>query len=419
LKRTNDGRASAAKPKNQVPSTKHQEQNQYVSAPTAETNALAFRDYFAKRQGEVLALTRALVESESPSGNEAGSKAVVSLLAAAARALSAVTTIDRIPVENYGENLRIHAFGNGKKSSRTILVLGHTDTVHPVGSLLIRPWRVEGNRAYGPGVFDMKAKCVLALEAIRACASLNIVPQKQVVLLLTCDEETGSVSGRGLVESESKRARTVLVLEPPASGGRVKTGRKGTGMFTVAARGKAAHAGLEPEKGASAILEIARQIERLHRMNNLLTGVTVNVGVVQGGTLSNVVAADAAAEVDLRFGTNEDGARVEKEILGLRPYDQRVQLMVRGGINRPPLERTDKVLAVYEQARRIAASMDYELGEAQVGGASDGHFAAAAGATVLDGLGIDGDGAHATHEHILIDDIARRGALLASLISTL
>jgi glutamate carboxypeptidase len=390
-----------------------------VTAQISEKNALAFRDYFAKRQGEILALTRALVESESPSGYESGSKAVVSLLAAAARAMSAVTTIDRIPVENYGENLRLHAFGNGKKSSRTILILGHTDTVHPVGSLQSRPWRLEGNRAYGPGVFDMKANCVLALEAIRACASLNIVPQNQVVLLLTCDEETGSLSGRGLVEAESKRARTVLVLEPPATGGRVKTGRKGTGMFTLEVRGKAAHAGLEPEKGASAILEIARQIEHLHRMNNLSIGVTVNVGVVQGGTLSNVVAAEAGAEVDLRFGTNEDGARVEKEILGLRPYDRRVQLLVRGGVNRPPLERTDKVLAVYEHARLIAASMDYELGEAQVGGASDGNFAAAAGATVLDGLGIDGDGAHANHEHILIDDIARRGALLASLISTL
>ena len=390
-----------------------------MSSQSTDPTVVAFRDYFAKRQSEVLALTRALVEIESPSGDEAGSKAVVSLLAAAARAVNAVTTIDRIPVENYGENLRIHAFGNGGKKSRTILILGHTDTVHPIGSLQSRPWRVEGNRAYGPGVFDMKANCALALEAIRACASSKIVPQNQVVLLLTCDEETGSMSGRGLVEAESRRARAVLVLEPPASGGRVKTGRKGTGMFTIAARGKAAHAGLEPEKGASAILEMARQIERLHRMNDPTTGVTVNVGVVRGGTLSNVVAAEASAEVDLRFSTNEDGARVEKEILGLRPYDRRVQLLVRGGINRPPLERNDKVLALYEQAKTIAAGMDYELGEAQVGGASDGNFAAAAGATVLDGLGIDGDGAHATHEHILIDEIARRGALLAGLIATL
>ena len=388
-----------------------------MSAQPSDPNA--FREYFAKRQREILALTRALVETESPSGDEAGSKAVVSMLAAAARTISAVNTIDRIPTENYGENLRVQAFGNGRNSGRTILILGHTDTVHPLGSLQSRPWRVEGNRAYGPGVFDMKANCALAVETIRACVSLNIPPRSPLVVLLTCDEEAGSMTGRALVEAEAKRARAVLVLEPPATGGKVKTGRKGTGMFTIEARGKAAHAGLEPEKGASAILEIARQIEYLHRMNNAAGGVTVNVGVVKGGTVSNVVPAEAKAEVDLRFSSNEEGAEAEKSILGLRSYDPRVQLVVRGGINRPPLERTDQVLALYEQARQIAASIDYELGEAQVGGASDGNFAAAVGAPVLDGLGIDGDGAHATHEHILIDDISRRGALLAGLIATL
>ncbi|MCU1268505.1 MAG: hypothetical protein JWM21_4823 [Acidobacteria bacterium] len=383
------------------------------------TAATIFHDYFVKRQREMLALTRALVETESPSGDEEGSKAVVSMLAAAARTINAITTIDRIPTENYGENLRLHAFGNGRNGARTILILGHTDTVHPVGSLQKRPWRVEGNRAYGPGVFDMKANCALAVEAVRACATLNITPHSPLVVLLTCDEETGSFTGRGLVEAEAKRARSVLVLEPPASGGRVKTGRKGTGMFTIEARGKAAHAGLEPEKGASAILEIARQIEYLHRMNNQSNGITVNVGVVRGGTVSNVVPAEAFAEVDLRFGSNEDGARAEAAILALRSYDSRVELVVSGGINRPPLERTDQVLALYEQARQIAAGIGYELGEAQVGGASDGNFAAAVGATVLDGLGIDGDGAHATHEHILVDDIARRGTMLAGLMATL
>ena len=390
-----------------------------MSAKVSNSNATALRDYFQNRQREILALTRALVEAESPSGNEASSKAVVSLLAAAARTISAVTTIERVPSENYGEHLRVHAFGNGRNNPKTILLLGHTDTVHVLGSLEKRPWRVEGNRAYGPGVFDMKANCALAIEAIRALASLGLRPQSPIVLLLTCDEESGSMSGRGLVEAEARRARAVLVLEPPASGGRVKTGRKGTGMFTIEARGRAAHAGLEPEKGASAILEIARQIESLHRMNNFDTGITVNVGVVNGGTLSNVVAAEARAEIDLRFRTNESGAQIEKEILNLRPFDARVQLVVRGGINRPPLERTDKVLALFEHAREIAAALDHELGEAQVGGASDGNFAAAVGAPVLDGLGIDGDGAHATHEHILIDDLPRRGALLAGLIASL
>ena len=390
-----------------------------MSLQLSSSDAAVLRGYFNNRQNEILALTRALVETESPSGDETGSKAVVSLIAAAARTINAVSTIDRIPAENYGEHLRLHAFGSGRKNPRTILILGHTDTVHPVGSLQSRPWRVEGNRAYGPGVFDMKANCALAIEAIRACGSLDQASQSPVVLLLTCDEEAGSMTGRALVEAEAKRARAVLVLEPPALGGRVKTGRKGTGMFRMEVRGRAAHAGLEPEKGVSAILEIARQIERLQRMNNLSNGITVNVGVVRGGTVSNVVPAEAHAEVDLRFASNEEGADAEKEILGLRPYDQRVQLVVRGGINRPPLERTEQVLALYEHARQIAASLDYELGEAQVGGASDGNFAAAVGAPVLDGLGIDGDGAHATHEHILIDNISRRGALLAGLIATL
>lgn len=390
-----------------------------MPSPLNNSLAIAFHDYFVKRQREMLALTRALVETESPSGDEAGSKAVVSMLAAAARTINAVSTIDRLPTENYGDNLRLHAFANGRNGAKTVLILGHTDTVHPVGSLQRRPWRVEGNRAYGPGVFDMKANCALAIEAIRACATLNITPRNPLVLLLTCDEETGSMSGRGLVEAEAKRARSVLVLEPPASGGRVKTGRKGTGMFTIEARGKAAHAGLEPEKGASAILEMARQIEQLHRMNNHSNGISVNVGVVSGGTVSNVVPAEANAEVDLRFSSNEEGERAATAILGLRSYDPRVELVVRGGVNRPPLERTEHVLALYEQARQIAGGIGYELGEAQVGGASDGNFAAAVGAAVLDGLGIDGDGAHATHEHILVDDIARRGTLLAGLISTL
>jgi len=379
----------------------------------------SLHDYFANRQREVLALTRALVETESPSGDEAGSKAVVSLLAAAARTVSAVASIDRIPSENYGEHLRIHAFATNRNTYQNVLIIGHTDTVHPIGSLKSRPWRVEANRAYGPGVFDMKANCALAIEAIRGCVALNLVPQNPVVLLLTCDEETGSLSGRALVEAEAKRARTVLVLEPPASSGRVKTGRKGTGMFTLEVHGKAAHAGLEPEKGASAIVEMARQIEHLHHLNNPTTGIAVNVGVVRGGTVSNVVAAEAVAEVDLRFSSQADGLAAEKAILNLKAYDSRVRLVVRGGINRPPMERSDKVLSLYEQARHIAAGFDYQLGEAQVGGASDGNFAAAVGAPVLDGLGIDGDGAHAVHEHILIDDIARRGALLAGLLASL
>ena len=383
----------------------------------SSSNIAALSAYFAGRKEAVLAFARALVETESPSGDEVGSKAVVSLLAAAAAGINGVTGIERIASENYGEHLRVTAFGDSRE--KPIVILGHTDTVHPRDSLKQRPWRVEGNRAYGPGVFDMKASCALALEVVQATAASGLTPKRPVVLLLTCDEETGSRTGKQLVEAVARRAQAVLVLEPPGSGGRAKTGRKGTGVFTIEARGCAAHAGLEPEKGASAILELARQTERLHSFNGSSGGISVNVGVFQGGTLSNVVSAAARAEVDVRFSSAEEAARIEDEILKLSPYDQRVQLIVKGGINRPPLERNEKVLGLYRRAHSLAHQLGFELGEIQVGGASDGNFAAAAGAAVLDGLGIDGDGAHATHEHILIDDIPRRGALLAGLIASL
>jgi len=381
------------------------------------SNTTALKDYFLARQEAIVAFARALVETESPSGDEAGSKAVVSLLAAAAAGISQFSMIERVASENYGEHLRVTAFGDSRE--KPIIILGHTDTVHPRGSLKQRPWRVEGNRAYGPGVFDMKANCALAIEVVRACAVTGLTPKRPVVLLLTCDEETGSRTGKQLVEAEARRARAVLVLEPPGNGGRVKTGRKGTGIFTIEARGCAAHAGLEPEKGASAILELARQTDRLHSLNGSLGGITVNVGVFHGGTLSNVVPASASAEIDVRFSTADEAERIEKEFSNLRPFDDRVQLIVKGGINRPPLVRDDKVLSLYSWAKALADQLDFELGEIQVGGASDGNFAAAAGAAVLDGLGILGDGAHATHEHIILDDIPRRGALLAGLIATL
>jgi glutamate carboxypeptidase len=380
----------------------------------------ALSDYFARRNEAIVAFARALVEVESPSGDAAGSKAVVSMLAAAAEAINGVTKIERVASEHYGEHLRLRASFHLSDSSRAkpILILGHTDTVHPRGSLQQRPWRVEGNRAYGPGVFDMKANCALALESIRACIETGNTPSRPVVILLTCDEETGSLTGRQLVEAEARRAHAVLVLEPPANGS-VKTGRKGTGMFSIEACGRAAHAGLEPEKGASAILELARQTEKLHSLNGTSGGISVNVGVFHGGTLSNVVPAQARAEIDVRFSTVDEAARIEHQILNLRAFDDRVQLKVKGGINRPPLERTEKVVALYERARTLARQLNFDLGETQVGGASDGNFAAAVGAAVLDGLGIDGNGAHAPHEHILIDDIPRRGALLAGLIATL
>ena len=377
-----------------------------------------FLNYFQLRQDAIVAFARALVEAESPSGAEAESKAVVSLLAAAASGISCVTSIERIASEDYGEHLRVTAFAEGSRE-KPIVILGHTDTVHPLGSVNERPWRIEGNRAYGPGVFDMKANCALAVEVIRACAATGSMPKRPVVLLLTCDEETGSRTGRQLVEAVARRAHSVLVLEPPASGGRVKTGRKGTGIFTIEARGRAAHAGLEPEKGVNAILELAKQTARLQSLNGTAGGITVNVGVFNGGTLSNVVPAWAKAEVDIRFSTADEADLIQSEFRNLPPFDERVRLIVSGGINRPPMERNEKVIKLYQHAKTIAASFNFDLDETQVGGASDGNFAAAVGAPVLDGLGIEGDGAHANHEHIILDDIPRRGALLAGLITTL
>jgi glutamate carboxypeptidase len=390
------------------------------SIPTELTEDQAGRllSHFEGRRDDLLRLTRRLCVTESPSGDAAGSRAVVEVLARAAREIRAVSSVERIEAANgFGEHLRVEAFGSD--GARPLLILGHTDTVHPHGSLSERPWREEDGRIYAPGIFDMKIGCAVAVEVIRACAELDMRPRRPIVLLLTCDEEKGSESGRALVEREARLAESVLVLEPPAPGGRVKTERKGTGMFVLSAEGRAAHAGLDPEKGASAVLEIARQVERLHALADPDRGTTVNVGVVRGGTHSNVVAAEARAEIDVRFTTPDEAERVERAIRVAEPFDSRVKLSVTGGLNRPPLERTPPVAALYEHARRQSALLGFDLGEASVGGASDGNFAAACGAPVLDGLGVEGDGAHAVHEHILIEGVAPRAALIAALAATL
>src|SRR5258707_13434647 len=278
---------------------------------------IALRDHFVSRQHELLALTCALVEAESPSGDKDGSSAVVSLSANAAGGINAVSSVERITSEEFGEHLRIKAFTDN--NSPPIVILGHTDTVHPRGAIKERPWRAEGDRIYGPGIFDMKANCALALEVLLACEAAESCPRSPITILLTCDEETGSPSGRGLVEAASKNARAVLVLEPPASGGRVKTARKGTGMFTIEVHGRAAHAGLDPEKGVSAVLELARQTVRLSNLNDPALGTTVTVTVVQGGTHSNVVPAEARGEIDMRFTSPSEGLRVESTIRNLKP----------------------------------------------------------------------------------------------------
>ena len=369
------------------------------------------------RQAEVETFIQSLVEVESPSGDEEGSRAVVDLLAQAASRLACVDAVERVDVAEFGQHLVVKAFQK-QNNAQQILIVGHTDTVHSRGSLNERPWRREAGKIYGPGIFDMKANCALAIEVLRALVELKATPAYGVTLVLTCDEEVGSQSGWPLIEKMAKAqpARCAFVMEPPASGGRVKTSRKGTGIFAIKVEGKAAHAGLEPEKGASAILELARQTEQLHAINLSGSGITLNVGVVHGGSRSNVVAAEAQGEIDVRFSTTAESLEIERILSNLKPIDDRTKVFVSGGINRPPMERTAAVVELFEKARAIAADLDFELGEAQVGGASDGNFLAAMGIPVLDGLGISGDGAHAVHEHIEAGDIARRGALLGGLL---
>ena len=383
------------------------------------TELMAMHTLLASRQDEILGLICKLVEIESPSGDFEGSRAVVDLLVQSASTITAINSVERIPVPGYGEHLRVRAFNGEAADSATTLVLGHSDTVHPRGTLSTKGVLAKEGRLYGPGIFDMKASCVLALEALRTLVTVGVSPQRPVVLLLTCDEEAGSQTGRQLIEEEARVAAQALVLEPPAPGGQVKTARKGVGMWKVMARGIASHAGLNPEAGASAILEIARQIERFQSMNDPASGTSFNVGVVRGGTRSNVVAAEAEIEIDARFSCMKEAQRVTELMSNLQSFDGRVGLTVTGSLNRGPLERTEGVAKLYEHARGIATSLGFELGEQSVGGASDGNFVAALDVPVLDGLGIDGGGAHAANEHILMSDIARRGALLAGLIATL
>jgi glutamate carboxypeptidase len=384
------------------------------------TQAHQLEEYFRGRHDQIISFIRTLVETESPSGDVEGSRAVVDLLSNAAGGLSCVKSVERIDTPDVGQNFVLRAFPE-KTEAGTILLVGHTDTVHARGSLKERPWRVEGEKIFAPGIFDMKANCGLAIEVLRALEQLQIGPRHALILALTCDEEIGSAAGWPLLEkiASTENVQYVLVLEPSAPGGKAKTGRKGTGIFGMKVEGRAAHAGLDPEKGVSAILEMAKQIERLHALNNSGSGITVNVGVVHGGTRSNVVAAETIAEIDARFSTAAEAKQVEKLFSETKPFDERTSVTVSGGINRPPLERTPQVVELYELARDIAHSIGFELGETQVGGASDGNFLAAMGIPILDGLGIEGDGAHAAHEHILAEDIPRRGALIAGLIASL
>lgn len=396
-------------------------------APTknlSDEQATMLRQYFTKREAAVVSFIRRLCEIESPTNDAEGSRAVVDLICREAEKIEKKVELETIESESVGTHLRATFFKDNAISVQPpALVLAHTDTVHERGSLAARPVRIEDGKLYAPGSFDMKANCALTLEAVRAFVELKLKPVRAVEILFTCDEETGSATSRLMIDEAARRAAYVLVVEPTGANGAAKTNRKGVGKWTIRARGIAAHAGLNPTAGASAILELAKQTQRLHQISNEAQteslGINLNVGIITGGTRSNVVASDAMIKVDARFATPDEARRVERIFETLAPFDNRVKLNIEGGINRPPLERNEQVVALYIHAQKLAAQLGFDLPEVSVGGASDGNFVSALRVPVLDGMGLRGDGAHAAHEHILIDDIARRGSLLVSMIATL
>jgi glutamate carboxypeptidase len=375
-----------------------------------ERSLLAYCD----REGEWLRETiERLVRLESPTTD----KAAVDRCGAAVEELlvSIGGDVRRLRQDARGDHLRAEWSGG----ERQVLLLGHFDTVWQVGQLERMPLRRENGRLYGPGVFDMKAGIGAAMLAVRALRALAIVPLPRIVMLWTADEEIGSPTSRGAIEEEARRSAAVLVLEPSLPGGGAKTSRKGVGEFQLAVHGVSAHAGVDPGKGASAIHEIARQILAVEALQDLPRGISVNVGVVEGGSRPNVVADHALARIDVRVPTLADAARLDAALRGLRPQNPGTRLELTGGVERPPFERSPGVVRLYLQAKEAAAALGRELGEGSTGGGSDGNFTGALGVPTLDGLGPMGDGAHALHEHVIEADVAWRAALLAALLTRL
>lgn len=373
--------------------------------------------HFTERQAVILELIQQLVERETNSREETRLNEITQFVVSLFQELGAELAL--YPQPGFGTHLSAR-FGLGYEASAPhLLVIGHLDTVWPVGTLQRMPFQVTAEgKAHGPGIFDMKAGVACLVEAMRAITSQGLATKRPVMIVLTCDEEIGSPTSRSLVEELARRATTALVLEPPIPGGIVKTGRKGVGVFTLAAQGRAAHAGLDPSKGINAIVELAQQTLQLAALNDYERGTTVNVGMFHGGTTTNVVPAEATAKIDVRFWTKEDGEYLETAIRQLKPALSGAQLQIGGGINRPPMPRSPQNVALFEQARILAAELGFELKDGVVGGGSDGNFTAALGLPTLDGLGVDGAGAHADHEHIVISDIPRRAALLTRLLQT-
>jgi len=384
---------------------------------TTQANAEVQRRlaYFDDRGDQIVATIRELVEIESPSDDKPAVDRLSNLVATKFAALGGTVKIH--PAKDFGNHLQVEFAG--KSDTKPVLLLGHYDTVYPLGTLATMPCRIAEDKLTGPGVLDMKSGIALMLHTIAALKDWHGELPRPVTVLLVSEEEVGSDSSRAITESLARKAGAVLVLEPSYGlEGAVKTARKGVGEYQVKVIGKAAHAGLDFQKGVNAIVELARQIHKITDFTDLKRGLTVSVGIVSGGSRTNVVPAEATAQVDVRVARLKDAAGIDKKMRALRPVNRKCRLQVTGGINRPPMERTAGVAALYEKAVAIARDLGWELGEAAVGGGSDGNFTAGLGIPTLDGLGGVGDGAHASHEHILISQLPRRAALLAGLIET-
>jgi len=328
------------------------------------------------------------------------------------------TIVQIIKQRHRGDHLRVLWTPSDSRPKSQLLVLGHYDTVYPSGTLATMPFRVSGGKAFGPGTFDMKAGIVQSLFALEALRETRAEIRKRLVFLWTSDEEIGSESSREIIEAEAQRSDAVFVLEPSLGPrGLLKTSRKGVGQAELIVHGRASHAGLAPEKGINAVHELAAQIARIEKWNDLRRGVTINADIVSGGSRANVIPDHAQATLDLRAWRQADMRALEKRLNSLKPVHRGAKLELRGGFDRPPLERQQSA-ALFARAKSIARQLGFPLGEAAAGGGSDGNFTAALGIPTLDGLGAVGDAAHAPHEHILINAMPQRAALLAALLSS-
>jgi glutamate carboxypeptidase len=379
-------------------------------------SASALLDFCQQHQSAMLDLLQRMVEIESPSDDKAAVDRLGKFLAGEFARIGGNVTLH--PQAAFGDHLQADFSGITNKA-KPILLLGHFDTVWPLGTLKSMPFRVEGGRAFGPGIYDMKAGITMMLFALRALAFAG-AEHCPVTVLLDTDEEVGSVTGRPLVEAVAKACEAALVLEPSQGPqGHLKTARKGVGDYTLRVRGRASHAGVDFEKGHSAILELSRQIVEVAKFTDLARGITVNPGVVHGGTRTNVVAAEAWAEVDIRIARAADAAELEQKFAALRAFNPNCSLEVTGGLNRPPMERTEGTARLFRLAQQQAAALGIPLDEASTGGGSDGNFTSALGLPTLDGLGAVGEGAHAVHESIVLSELPGRTALLACLLQSL